>query len=254
MAPDPCRPVYMQTATNNLFGALIGAVSAQQRAADCAAQRKAQQDAYNAQQQQRAAALAQQRQAQQDQQAAQAARQAESDAARQAAEARQKKQAEAARAQRDKQASQARAKAQAAAAQEAAAQQQRAHEALQARWAAYTALVTAETAPDNQCRKPDTARVLLKTFSDFDNFKESNIKAIDIEHLTTRAYANATGALSCHGIFVTNRGLRLIGTLSIKTNIAGDPIASWTLDDSQDESLYTAPPHPEAVSVQTRMR
>jgi hypothetical protein len=95
----------------------------------------------------------------------------------------------------------------------------------------------------------------MSDWNDFDTFKEVNLKVIDIEHLTTSKFNSDTGEIACHGVFRTNRGSGIIGTFSIKKNVAGDPIANWTADLSQDASIYATPPMNDIeTSTQTAVR
>jgi hypothetical protein len=184
--------------------------------AACDAERRAQWDAYNAHK----AALKQQQ-----------------DAARADAEQRQQAAEQAERQRQDEQ---------------RIAQEKRAErEALIARHNAYARLVAAENAPDNQCKTPDVARALMQAWSDFDVFKDQNIRAVDIEHLTTTAFDPTSSAMSCHGIFVATKGFKIAGTLSIKKNVAGDPIENWVPDSSQDLSAYDAPPAMDPDTLKT---
>ncbi len=40
---------------------------------------------------------------------------------------------------------------------------------------------------------------------------------------------------------MTNRGVNVLGTLTLKHNVAGDPMVVWLRDASQDLSEYEAP-------------
>jgi hypothetical protein len=200
---DSARPDPCRPQRTFLGG--IAPMSEQQRAA-CEAERKAQWDDYyarqHAQQQQQATELAVQQEAQQEEQAKEQREQA----------------------------------------QRNAAEKQREREELIQRRNAYTQLIATETSPDNHCKVPDVARVLLEQWSSFDVFKEANVSAIDIEHLTTTAFDPVSVTMICHGIFVTNRGLKLVGSIQIRKNVAGDPITTWMPDSSQDLSGYAEPP------------
>jgi hypothetical protein len=190
--------------TRGLFGGFV-APSDQQRAA-CLAERKAQWDAYNAQQR-----------AQQQARDAEAAAQ---EAAQREAQARERRER----------------------AEQLAAEKRREREELIQRRDAYTKLISAEFSPDNHCKTPDTARLLLEQWSDFYGMKQEDLTAVDIEHLTTTEFDPADLTMTCHGIFVTNRGIKLAGSLQIKKNVAGDPLFTWTADSPQDLSAYIEPP------------
>ena len=117
--------------------------------------------------------------------------------------------------------------------------------------AAYNALVEQDKSPDNKCREQETARLLLQGWSDLDTFKNIGMKAIDIEHLTTIKFNPDNSVLVCHGVFVTNLGQRMIGTLKLGKNVAGDPLITWISDESQDESRYQAPTQAEIALATT---
>jgi len=198
-----------------LLGIFIGPEERQRRAEACAQERKAQWDAYNAQQRaeteqrEEAEALAKQKQAE-----------------------------EQARLEREQ------------------ANQKR--QALQAQWAAYKNLRAAEDSPDNQCKTPDFARKLIEGWNSLKidvptitayGLGIAEAEAIDIEHLTTTEFDSANSTFKCHGVFVTDRGRRLAGTVAIRPNVAGDPIMSWQADQSQDLSRYEPPSEPEPDTI-----
>ena len=96
--------------------------------------------------------------------------------------------------------------------------------------AAQQAEQDAELSPDNHCHDPAVAGALISEFNDFDAHKNQNIKAVDIERLTTGRWDPSLRVVSCHGLFVLTDGRRLAGTLSSKPNVAGDMISNWQLD------------------------
>jgi hypothetical protein len=187
-----------------LLGGIVP-MSQQQRDA-CVAERKAQWSAYyaqqHAQQQQHDAEVAAQQAAQREEQAKEQREQAE----------------------------------------RLAEEKRRERDELVQRHNAYALLISAETSPENHCKVPDIARALLDQWSSFEAVKEANLSAIDIEHLTTTAFDPVNGSMSCHGIFVTNRGIKFAGTMQVRKNVAGDPITTWTADSSQDLTAYNEPP------------
>jgi hypothetical protein len=206
----------------NPFAAMANAGVAQQRAQACTAERQAQWGAYYRHQE-----VVKQQQAAAD--AAEKERQAQAAVAAQAEAARERRAQEA----------------------QAAEERRQQREALVARHNEYAQLIALENAPDNECKKPDIARALLQEWSSFDVFKDENLRAIDIEHLTTTAFDAASSTMTCHGIFVTNKGARLVGSMQIKKNVAGDPIDTWTPDGSQDLSAYEAPPPLDPDTLRT---
>ena len=140
----------------------------------------------------------------------------------------------------------------AAQAEQLAAERRQERAAREQHRVAYFAEVAAERSADNHCRVPDIARALMTEWNDFDQFKELNIRVVDIEHLTTKKFDPETGEMACHGLFKTTRGMDLLGTLSTRKNVAGDPIFSWNRDEVQDLSLYVPPAADDVVaSTQT---
>lgn len=225
---DPCATLAR---TGNILLDMAASVGAQQRALACAAKRRAQWDQYNA----RLRAAQEQRNAAAATQPAVIARPPTA-----AASAEPPREAARAKASAKRQAAARQLAAKAAAERQAQALAQAMAEARR-RAAEYASLIAAENSPTNHCKDPEVARVLLSQWTDFDTAKEAGQKAIDIEHLTTVAFSPDTG-FSCHGVFVTNRGLRLLGTMVMKKNVAGDPIFTWSPDAKQDDSLYQLPP------------
>jgi hypothetical protein len=206
----------MQGYAPNLFGALASALTSAQRKQACLAERKAQWDDYYARQR----------------------------AAQEASEA--------AKAEQERQQAAEEAKRQAEQEEAAAAAARQAKQELHQRHLAYAALLAAEQSPDNHCKTPDIARNLISEWNDFDDFKENNIRTIDIEHLTTVSWSGESLKFTCHGIFVTNRGNRIAGSLSMKQNVAGDPIFTWSRDESQDLASYEQPPAEDFDTVMAR--
>lgn len=115
----------------------------------------------------------------------------------------------------------------------------------------YAALIALEDAPDNYCKTPDVARLLMQEWSDFDIFKNQNIRAVDIAHLTTVAFNQANGTMTCHGVFEATSGLSIIGSLQVRKNVAGDLIENWIPDPSQDMSAYVVPPPLDADTLKS---
>lgn len=88
----------------------------------------------------------------------------------------------------------------------------------------------AENSPDNLCAIRDTARSIMEEMGRFPLFKDRGIEVVDIEHLTTVTAQHPSANMACHGTFITNRGVSLIGVFSIRRNIAGDAISTWETD------------------------
>ena len=216
---DPCLPM---PPPQNPFAAMASSGVAQQRAEACAAERQAQWSNYYSHQ----AVVKQQLEAAA---AAERERQAQAEVAAQEAAAREKRAQEI----------------------QLAEERKEQRDALVARHNEYAQLIALENSPDNECKKPDIARALLQSWSDFDVFKDENLRAIDIEHLTTTAFDASSSTITCHGVFVTNKGARLVGSMQIKKNVAGDPIDTWVPDGSQDLSVYEAPPPLDPDTLRT---
>jgi len=231
---DPCAsaPVY-----GSAINLLMSALMAQQHEQACAAERQAQWAAYNAK-----------KKAAQDAADA-AAAQKQQDAARQAqaAEAAQRQEAaNAATRQRVRAAAEQSARRHR---EQAMAQDLRLRQQAEARRRLrYVALLKLESAPDNACRDPKLARVVLEGWSNLDAMKGEDIRAIDIEHLTTVYFHPDSMTFSCHGVFVTSKGFRIAGTVELRKNVAGDPLFMWSRDADQDLSPYDAPPPADASS------
>jgi hypothetical protein len=97
-----------------------------------------------------------------------------------------------------------------------AARQQAATDAAKVR-----AQVSAENSPNNLCRDPETAGMLMNEFNGMD-WSEPR-KAIDIEHLVTISGE----PLACHGIWVLTHGAPIEGTMSFRKNVADNTIVSF---------------------------
>lgn len=139
--------------------------------------------------------------------------------------------------------------AQAEAQQEAQAEDQRrqraeAAAALARRQAAYRSQMAAESSPDNRCKDPDVARMIMAEFGRFKGLAEEDVQAVDIEHLTTIDFDAQSSVMSCHGVFVLNDGRKLIGTFTVRRNVAGDLIDVWRADLDQSLFRYDAPSMP----------
>jgi hypothetical protein len=139
-----------------------------------------------------------------------------------------------------------RAAAQRAEAQRAAAEAQRAtelarieaeREATKARMIA-AARVAAENSPDNMCHDPKIARIMMEAFNHLD--WADGRKVVDIEHLVTLVDQDQNK--SCHGVWDLENGRKIEGTLTLKTNVAGDPIAHWQVETWQPTISVTAKP------------
>jgi len=234
MQHDPCAPAPVYGSAVNL---LMSALMAQQRAQACAAERQAQWAAYNARKkaaQEAADAAA----AQKQQEAARQTEAAEAAHRQEAADLATRQHARVAAEQSAR-----KRRAQAMAEDHRLRQQAEAQRRLR-----YVELLKLEKAPDNACRDPKLARLVLEGWSNLDAMKGESIRAIDIEHLTTVYFHPESMTFSCHGVFVTSRGFRIAGTVELRKKVAGDPLFIWSRDADQDLSLYDAPPAPDASS------
>jgi hypothetical protein len=81
-----------------------------------------------------------------------------------------------------------------------------------------------------------------------DAMKQAGVKTIDIEHFTTIAFHAESMSFSCHGVFVTDKGWKIAGTVSVRRNIANEAMFVWERDSNQDLSLYDALPPADASS------
>jgi hypothetical protein len=225
---DPCAPAPLY---GNAINLLMTALTAQQRAQACAAQRQAQWAAYNAKKQ--AAQDAADAMAAQKQQEAAKQAQAEEAAHRQDAAIAAKRQHDHAAAEHSERRRR----------EQQIAQDRRLRQQANAqRRSKYVELMKLEASPGNTCREPKLARAVLEGWSGLDTMKADGLRAIDIEHLTTVYFHGDSMTFSCHGIFVTNKGFRIAGTVELKKNVAGDPLFIWSRDGDQDLSVYESPP------------
>jgi hypothetical protein len=92
------------------------------------------------------------------------------------------------------------------------------------------AQLAAENSPDNLCKDHKVAGELLQTFNGFQSVQDSNLQAVDIEHLTTVKFDKDQHVYVCHGAFVLMNGVHRIGTISTKLNVAGTVIANFHAD------------------------
>ncbi len=237
-ASDPCTPSAGRSYGSFGLVAMIGQMAQQrQLAQDCAAERQAQWADYHARQkalQDKAAAdAAQQKQAADAKLAADAAVAAQHTQTAELAAA-----AEARTKHRRAQGRAAAARAQVAARADAARVQQQTEAQ---RRDMYVRLVRDENAPGNICHDPKMARTVMEGWNGLDTMKDASVRVIDIEHITTVTARSGEQGVSCHGVFVTNHGTRLIGTATVRRNIAGDPMFVWERDANQDLARYAAP-------------
>jgi hypothetical protein len=225
---DPCSASAQPAASP--FGMLVNAIVQQQRERACVQERQAQWAQYNARQKAAKDAAAAD--------AAQAkARQAEADRAKTQAQekARAEQAAASARASRKKSALR----------ELARADERRAEETRRLR---AVALMQAESSPENHCRDPHLAKAVMDGWNGLDAMKQAGVRTIDIEHFTTISFQAESMSFSCHGVFVTNKGWKIAGTVSVRKNIANEAMFVWERDSNQDLSIYDALPPPGASS------
>jgi hypothetical protein len=103
------------------------------------------------------------------------------------------------------------------------------------------ALAEAENSADNVCREQAVARAVMTGWNGIDQFKAHGVTVIDIEHLTTSAADRSAHTYTCHGVYVTDQGDKVMGSITVKRNVVGDPIAIWTRDADQELSHYRPP-------------
>jgi hypothetical protein len=224
---DPCASA---PTSSSPFGMLVNVLVQQQRQAACAAQRRAQWEEYKAKQK------------------------AAKDAADASAAQKQAAQAEAARAhaQAEDKARADQAAAEARAARKKAQQRElarnEARRSAEHKRLRHLALMQAENAPDNHCRDPKLAKAVIEGWNGLDTMKAADVRTIDIEHLTTVSFAPQTMSFSCHGVFVTSKGWKVAGTVTVKKNIADEAMFVWERDGDQDLSMYETPAPVDASS------
>ena len=139
-------------------------------------------------------------------------------------QAAQRYQAQQAQRVRDAEAARAQAQAQALENARVAAEQQAMRAAADRIRAVEEAQANAEQSPDNWCRDPKVAGMLIDDFNIMASI-EGAYEALDIEHLVT--VRNENGILSCHGMFINTHEMRVEGTLTYRPNAAGEVIAHW---------------------------
>jgi hypothetical protein len=114
------------------------------------------------------------------------------------------------------------------------------------------ARIAAENSPNNICRNPGVAHMLISEFNEFDWY--DGRKAVDIEHLVTKSYTSEN-SMSCYGTWVLNHGQRINGTMTTKPNVAGDIIAEWKAENWEPSvvetptALVPAPPTQQTTSA-----
>jgi hypothetical protein len=99
------------------------------------------------------------------------------------------------------------------------------------------AKIAAEVSPDNICREPKVAGRVLDDFNSMD--WPDGRRAVDIEHLVTIAN-NGENYVSCHGVWDLKDGRQIEGTLTLKTNVAGNPIAQWQQGGWEPTPTYSS--------------
>ena len=92
------------------------------------------------------------------------------------------------------------------------------------------AQTVAEESPENHCKEPEFAKVVLNNFNKFKVLNRLDKQVIDIEHLTTDKYDEKTTAMVCHGTFLFDDGAEVAGDFEIRKNVAGNLIYLWTPD------------------------
>ena len=66
----------------------------------------------------------------------------------------------------------------------------------------------------------------MDEFNSFDMIKRLDVKAIDMEHVTTVQADPEKKVFACHTTMVLTTGRRLTGLIAVKPNVAGDMITS----------------------------
>ena len=96
--------------------------------------------------------------------------------------------------------------------------------------AARAAVLASETSPDNHCRDPEFAGLLIDEANSMRAKNDVLIKVIDIEHLVTNAWQADQEGFRCHGVFVLENGWRVSASISGRKNVAGRSIITWAPD------------------------
>jgi hypothetical protein len=107
-----------------------------------------------------------------------------------------------------------------------AAEQARAEADARAR-AVAAAQAAAEASPDNVCRKPEMAGLLIDQYNAMDWQDLYPRRVVDIEHLVTIKNDPDNSQIVCHGVWVHTNGVRLEGTMTMRPNVAGKIIVTW---------------------------
>ncbi len=87
------------------------------------------------------------------------------------------------------------------------------------------AQTAAEELPENHCKEPDVARLMITQFNQFKPMKNLDEQVIGPEHVTTVKFDLAHTDMVRHGTFLTTGGLELTGAFEMRKNIAGN--RSW---------------------------
>jgi hypothetical protein len=90
---------------------------------------------------------------------------------------------------------------------------------------------TSEESPDNTCKSPDIARLVLAGFNRLgrSHYGYNSRRAVDITHMRTLYYKDYTD-MACHGSFQLTTGASVTGTMVFRPNIANDLMFEWKAD------------------------
>jgi hypothetical protein len=88
-------------------------------------------------------------------------------------------------------------------------------------------LRAAEDSPDNHCKEPSTAGMVIDSYNSLVRAGDAAFTAVDIEHLITEQFDAKAKTMSCHGTFVLTNGSRRDGSIIARPNVAGTIIVTF---------------------------
>ena len=88
-------------------------------------------------------------------------------------------------------------------------------------------LRAAENSPDNHCKEPSTAGMVINSYNSLVRAGDAAFTAVDIEHLITEQFDAKAKTMSCHGTFVLTNGSRRDGSIIARPNVAGTIIVTF---------------------------
>lgn len=114
--------------------------------------------------------------------------------------------------------------------------------------AALSVMCVKAQASENICAQPDVAKMVIEAFNGLPLIKDNEREqVVDIYNIST--IIGRDGSRSCHGVFQLKAEGVQEGTITFKTNIAGDTVVQWTpgpLSDSLS-SGYSSDPNGQQI-------